>query len=43
MERAHKPEEKQGGYSAICADIAIAEVEKTIWKPRETGFLGRQI
>lgn len=29
MGDAHKPEEKQEGYSAMCTDIAIAEVEKT--------------
>lgn len=29
MGDAHKPEEKQEGYSAIWTDIAIAEVEKT--------------
>lgn len=27
----------------MCTDIAIAEVEKTVRKPREAGFLRRQI
>lgn len=43
MGDAHKPEEQQEGNSAMCTDIAIAEVETTVRKPRETGFLGRQI
>lgn len=36
MGDAHKPEEKQG-YSAMCTDIAIAEVEKT-----QSGSHGKQ-
>lgn len=37
MGDAHKPEEEQEGYSAMCIDIAIAEVEKT-----QPGSQGKQ-
>lgn len=42
MGDAHKPEEKQG-YSAMCTDSNCRGRKDAVRKPRETGFLGRQI